>query len=68
MMQASNNRYAVSLASIKHYFGRKRNIIIHHGLMGSSKNFNSLSKAPAFSQYVNAYLIDARNHGNNQIS
>jgi len=55
--------YRVALASIRHNFDRHRNIIIHHGLMGSSKNFRSLSKAPAFSKYANSYLIDARNHG-----
>ena len=31
--------------------------------MGSSKNFRNLSKAPAFSNFVNSHLIDARNHG-----
>lgn len=38
-------------------------MLIHHGLMGSSKNFKSLSKNGAFANYVNSYLIDCRNHG-----
>lgn len=32
--------------------------------MGSAKNFRSISKNIAFSQYANVHLIDARNHGN----
>lgn len=65
-MLAINIRYSISLFSLNHHFGRKRNIIIHHGLMGSSKNFRSISKTPAFSNYCNSYLIDARNHGISQ--
>lgn len=57
-------KYSVSLHSIKNDFGKKRNIIIHHGLMGSAKNFRSISKNVAFSKYANVHLIDARNHGN----
>jgi hypothetical protein len=56
--------YNVSLASTHHNFGRNRNIIIHHGLMGSAKNFRSISKNIAFSKHANVHLIDARNHGN----
>lgn len=56
-------RYSISLASIKHNYNLKRNIIIHHGLMGSSKNFRSVSKNTAFSKHSNIHLIDARNHG-----
>lgn len=67
-MLTTSIRFKVSLESIKHIFGRKRNLIIHHGLMGSSKNFRSLSKAPSFSKYVNSYLIDARNHGTPQVN
>lgn len=53
----------MALASIKHIYNRNRNLVIHHGLMGSSKNFRSLSKTPAFSNFVSSHLIDARNHG-----
>lgn len=56
--------YSVSLHSIRHEMKKKRNLIIHHGLMGSAKNFRSISKNQAFSKYVNVHLIDARNHGN----
>jgi hypothetical protein len=59
--------YSISLNSIKHDFGKKRNIIIHHGLMGSAKNFKSLSKHIAFSKYANSHLIDARNHGKSKV-
>jgi hypothetical protein len=55
--------YNVSLSSTHHNFNRNRNIIIHHGLMGSSKNFRSISKNIAFSKFANVHLIDARNHG-----
>ena len=56
--------YSISLHAIKHNFDKKRNVIIHHGLMGSAKNFRSISKNIAFSKYANTHLIDARNHGN----
>ncbi len=56
--------YSISLHSIKHNFDKKRNVIIHHGLMGSAKNFRSISKNIAFAKYANTHLIDARNHGN----
>lgn len=55
--------YEISLSSIQHQFNRNRNMIIMHGLMGSAKNFRTISKAPAFSKYVNTFLVDARNHG-----
>lgn len=55
--------YNVSLASTYHNFNKNRNIIIHHGLMGSMKNFRSISKNIAFSKYTNVHLIDSRNHG-----
>jgi pimeloyl-ACP methyl ester carboxylesterase len=57
-------KYLISLSSIKHDFGKSRNLIVHHGLMGSSKNFRSICKNPAISKYANVHLIDARNHGN----
>lgn len=53
----------ISLSFSKNDFGRSRNLIIHHGLMGSSKNFKSISKNQHISNYVNSYLIDCRNHG-----
>ncbi len=56
--------YSISLHSIKHDNNKKKNIIVHHGLMGSAKNFRSISKNQAFSKYANVHLIDARNHGN----
>jgi pimeloyl-ACP methyl ester carboxylesterase len=56
-------KYSISLAYIKNDFHKNRNMLIHHGLMGSSKNFKSLSKNGAFANYVNSYLIDCRNHG-----
>ena len=59
-----NISYSISLHSNTHNFNKKRNIIIHHGLMGSAKNFRSISKNQAFSKYANVHLIDARNHGN----
>ena len=59
--------YSISLHSIKHDFGKKRNVIIHHGLMGSAKNFRTLSKHIAFSNYANSHLINARNHGNSKV-
>lgn len=59
-----NIKYSISLHSIRHNFNKKKNIIIHHGLMGSAKNFRSISKNIAFSKFANVHLIDARNHGN----
>lgn len=54
---------AISLVCIKSNFNKDKNIIIHHGLMGNSKNFKSISKNASFSNYVNSYLVDCRNHG-----
>ena len=69
-MFTTNNilKFFISLNYLKHHFNKKRNLVIHHGLMGSAKNFRTLSKNPAFSQHVNSYLIDARNHGKHQLS
>lgn len=55
--------YSIALHAIKHDNNKKRNVIIHHGLMGNAKNFRSISKNQAFSKYANVHLIDARNHG-----
>jgi hypothetical protein len=63
MIRKNINKYFVSLHYIKNNFNRKSNMIIHHGLMGSSKNFKSISKNQSISTYVNSYLIDCRNHG-----
>jgi len=56
-------KYSISLAYVKNDFQKNRNILIHHGLMGSSKNFKSISKNGSISNYANSYLIDSRNHG-----
>lgn len=53
----------ISLHSLVHDYSRRDNLIIHHGLMGSSKNFRTISKNSAVSDHVNSHLIDARNHG-----
>lgn len=57
-------RYTVSLHSTIHFYNRQRNLLMHHGLLGSSKDFAALATSLHFSKYVNFYLIDARNHGN----
>ena len=62
-----NNRapiYRISLNYIKQNFDRSHNIVIHHGLMGSCRNFRTISRNPVLSSIANSYLIDARNHGN----
>lgn len=63
MHHTTRLRYCVSLAFSVNNFDRSRNMVIHHGLMGSSRNFKNLSKAPAFASHVNSYLVDCRNHG-----
>lgn len=57
-------RFGVSLHSSTHFYNRERNLLIHHGLLGSSKDFTALAMSLHFSNYVNSYVIDARNHGN----
>ena len=57
-------QYPIALTSIKNDNKRTRQLIVHHGLMGSSKNFRSICKHPSISNYVNTNLIDCRNHGN----
>lgn len=56
-------KYGVALHSIKLTTAKNRNLIIHHGLMGSSKNFRTISKSTPVSSHCDTYLIDARNHG-----
>jgi abhydrolase domain-containing protein 11 len=55
--------YRVSLAALKTHNGHPRNLLIHHGLMGSSRNFRTISRLPAVASRFNTHLIDARNHG-----
>lgn len=56
-------RFRIALHSLEHHFGRNRNLVIQHGLMGSCKNFRYIVKSPVFSSTFNSFLIDARNHG-----
>lgn len=56
-------KYGITLNSLKIDSGKGRNLVVHHGLMGSSKNFRSVARSPTVSKYCNSYLIDARNHG-----
>jgi pimeloyl-ACP methyl ester carboxylesterase len=56
-------RCSISLASTKTHLGRKRNLLVHHGLMGSGKNFRTICRSPAIANRCNSHLIDARNHG-----
>lgn len=63
MIVSKSLKYQISLSYIKNNFNRKKDMVIHHGLMGSSKNFKSISKNSQISNHVNSYLIDCRNHG-----
>lgn len=56
-------KYSVSLLSLKILNGKPRNLLIHHGLMGSSKNFRSIARNQIIANRFNTHLIDARNHG-----
>lgn len=62
-MLTNRLKYCITLNFIKNLNDKPRNLIIHHGLMGSCKNFRSISKTPQISNYFNTYSIDARNHG-----
>ena len=39
------------------------NLIILHGLLGSSANFSAISKQKIFNGNLNVHLLDLRNHG-----
>lgn len=56
-------KYSISLSYLKFLNQRNRTMVVHHGLMGSSRNFRSIVKHPSISNYVDSYLIDCRNHG-----
>jgi pimeloyl-ACP methyl ester carboxylesterase len=56
-------RFSVALHYITNNFNKARDMVIHHGLMGSCKNFKSISKNQKIADYTNSYLIDCRNHG-----
>ena len=55
--------YKVSLFHVHNDFKKPKTLLIHHGMMGSSRNFRSLAKNPKISNHANSYLIDCRNHG-----
>jgi pimeloyl-ACP methyl ester carboxylesterase len=57
-------RYGVALYSLENNFGRNRNLIILHGMLGSSENFRSLAMGAPISTYFNTHVLDLRNHGN----
>lgn len=42
------------------------NLIVLHGLMGSSNNFRSIITNPSIKSKVNSYLLDLRNHGESE--
>lgn len=55
-------------AKLHHQFykspsGSPYNLIILHGLMGSSNNFRSIVRNANISNKANCYLLDLRNHG-----
>lgn len=56
-------KYRISLSSLKLLNEQPRNLLIHHGLMGSCKNFRTVARNQIVSSRCNTYLIDARNHG-----
>lgn len=56
-------RYHIALNSIRIGSGKSRNLVVHHGLMGSSKNFRSVARSQTVIKHCNSFLIDARNHG-----
>ena len=62
-MLVTRVRFAISLSSLKTHNSRSRNLIVHHGLMGSSRNFRTIVKQPIVASRFNTFLIDARNHG-----
>ena len=39
------------------------NLIVLHGVLGSSKNFRGITHSPKIATKVNTYLLDLRNHG-----
>lgn len=42
------------------------NLIVLHGLLGSSNNFRSIVSNPTVKSKVNSYLLDLRNHGSSE--
>jgi len=42
------------------------NLIVLHGLLGSSNNFRTIVSNPAIKSKVNSYLLDLRNHGSSE--
>ena len=39
------------------------NLVVLHGLLGSSNNFRSIVSNPSIKSKINSYLLDLRNHG-----
>ena len=56
-------KYQVALTSKIFELGKNRNILIHHGLLGSAQSFSHPDILKICSKYANIHLIDARNHG-----
>ena len=42
------------------------NLLVVHGLLGSSNNFKSVLHNPKISKKVNSIMVDLRNHGNSE--
>jgi esterase len=55
-------KYSVVFNYTLNNFDKRRNMIVHHGVIGSCKNFKNFTKHHEISDYVNSYLIDCRNH------
>ncbi len=57
-------KQGIALFSIKTHNAHTCNLLIHHGLMGSSLQFTLLANHPTLTSRFNTHVIDARNHGN----
>jgi len=43
-------------------------MLVLHGLLGSHQNFRNIVKNEAIANFVNPFLLDARNHGDSEHS
>lgn len=49
---------------VKYYNNSPINLVMVHGLLGSKRNFRTISNSPLLGKHLNAvHLLDLRNHG-----
>lgn len=63
MLTLTKISFKVSLNSVKNISGQSKAVLMHHGMLGSGRNFRPLVNNSDTFNSVDTILIDSRNHG-----